>query len=55
MMKSRTRVFIAKVEPHFVHTIDILGHHFTVLSIRDRRIRRLRGTPLPPEEEKATG
>jgi len=35
-------------------TIDILGHHFTVLSVRDRRIRRLRGTPLPPEETAAT-
>jgi CBS domain containing-hemolysin-like protein len=33
-------------------TIDLLGHHFTVLSIRDRRIRRLRGEPLPPEEPK---
>ena len=31
-------------------TIDVLGHRFTVLSIRDRRIRRLRGEPLPPEE-----
>jgi CBS domain containing-hemolysin-like protein len=34
-------------------TIDILGHHFTVLSIRDRRIRRLRAAPLPPEEPAA--
>ena len=32
--------------------IDVLGHHFTVLEVRDRRIRRLRGVPLPPEEPK---
>jgi CBS domain containing-hemolysin-like protein len=32
-------------------SIDLLGHHFTVLSIRDRRIRRLRGEPLPAEAE----
>src|SRR5262249_53584844 len=31
---------------------DTLGHHFTVLEVRDRRIRRLRGVPRPPEEPK---
>ena len=25
------------------------GHHLTVLDVRDRRIRRVRGVPLPPE------
>jgi putative hemolysin len=30
-------------------TIDVMGHHFTVLDVRDRRIRRVRGVPLPPE------
>ena len=35
--------------------IDLLGHRFTVLEVRDRRIRRLRGVPLPPEEPPAEG
>jgi CBS domain containing-hemolysin-like protein len=32
-------------------TIAVLGHQFTVLEVRDRRIRRLRGVPLPPEPD----
>jgi CBS domain containing-hemolysin-like protein len=33
--------------------VDAAGFHLTVLEVRDRRIRRLRGTPLPkpPEED----
>jgi hypothetical protein len=26
-----------------------VGHKLTVLEVRDRRIRRVRGEPLPPE------
>ena len=29
-------------------TVDSAGYHFVVLEVRDRRIRRLQGTPLPP-------
>jgi CBS domain containing-hemolysin-like protein len=29
-------------------SIDAAGYKFTVLEVRDRRIRRLQGTPLPP-------
>ena len=31
--------------------VDGAGFRLTVLEVRDRRIRRLRGTPLPPEAE----
>ena len=30
--------------------VDASGFRLTVLEVRDRRIRRLKGTPLPPEE-----
>jgi CBS domain containing-hemolysin-like protein len=30
-------------------TVTIDGFKLTILEVRDRRIRRLRGTPLPPE------
>jgi CBS domain containing-hemolysin-like protein len=33
--------------------IDAVGHRLTVLEVRDRRIRRVRGVPLPPEEKAA--
>jgi CBS domain containing-hemolysin-like protein len=29
--------------------VTAAGHHLTVLDVRDRRIRRVRGVPLPPE------
>ncbi|HEY2901061.1 MAG TPA: hemolysin family protein [Polyangia bacterium] len=29
-------------------SVDSAGYHFVVLEVRDRRIRRLQGTPLPP-------
>jgi CBS domain containing-hemolysin-like protein len=31
------------------------GHHLTVLDVRDGRIRRVRGVPLPPEEKPGDG
>jgi CBS domain containing-hemolysin-like protein len=31
--------------------ISALGYRLTVLDVRDRRIRRVRGEPLPPEEK----
>jgi CBS domain containing-hemolysin-like protein len=33
--------------------VDAVGHKLTVLEVRDRRIRRVRGIPLPPEEKAA--
>jgi CBS domain containing-hemolysin-like protein len=30
--------------------ITAAGHRLTVLEVRDRRIRRIKGVPLPPEE-----
>jgi CBS domain containing-hemolysin-like protein len=30
--------------------VDAVGHKLTVLEVRDRRIRRVRGIPLPPEK-----
>jgi CBS domain containing-hemolysin-like protein len=34
-------------------TVVAAGHRFTVLEVRDRRIRRLRGEPAPPPVEEA--
>jgi putative hemolysin len=33
--------------------LEAAGHKLTVLDVRDRRIRRVRGVPLPPEEKPA--
>lgn len=35
--------------------IDVIGYRFTVLDVRDRRIRRLRAAPLPPEANASEG
>jgi CBS domain containing-hemolysin-like protein len=33
--------------------VEAAGHKLTVLEVRDRRIRRVRGIPLPPEDKPA--
>jgi CBS domain containing-hemolysin-like protein len=47
----------AYVQSHLGHplrpggTVDLGGFRFTALEIRDGRIRRLRGEPLPHEDQ----
>ena len=50
----------AYVQSHLGHTlrpggtVDLGGFRFTALEIRDGKIRRLRGEPLPHEDEEET-